>query len=288
LATDLNFKRDNVAYEHGHGHGMGRALNWAAIVTALGIVLSSPVGTHAETVSEALLRAYPEQLQGVEGTGADAALIWKDGTRMSLGPGAEKPLDAWLAHPDLSDILRFPYPAGEVTTPPPQGHDPGRARPTAFFQKMYGDCSKAEVIAQLVDVVWLPTKSGQKLKATRINGVASRLQAISDALDKLPQRFDVYLIPSAGTYACRPIAGTSNPSAHGFGIAIDVSTTHAHYWRWSRAGAAGYHNNIPTEIVQIFEAHGFIWGGKWWHYDTMHFEYRPELLPPTVAMPKLP
>ena len=35
-----------------------------------------------------------------------------------------------------------------------------------------------------------------------------------------------------------------------------------------------------AKIVEIFERHGFIWGGKWYHYDTMHFEYRPELLPP--------
>jgi hypothetical protein len=28
----------------------------------------------------------------------------------------------------------------------------------------------------------------------------------------------------------------------------------------------------------VFEQHGFIWGGRWAHYDTMHFEYRPELL----------
>lgn len=28
-----------------------------------------------------------------------------------------------------------------------------------------------------------------------------------------------------------------------------------------------------------FERHGFIWGAKWYHYDSMHFEYRPELLP---------
>jgi hypothetical protein len=34
---------------------------------------------------------------------------------------------------------------------------------------------------------------------------------------------------------------------------------------------------MPQEIVDIFERHGFIWGGKWYHYDTMHFEYRPEL-----------
>jgi len=54
----------------------------------------------------------------------------------------------------------------------------------------------------------------------------------------------------------------------------------SHYWRWS--GTTGeptpYRNAIPHELVEIFERHGFIWGGKWYHYDTMHFEYRPELL----------
>jgi hypothetical protein len=23
-----------------------------------------------------------------------------------------------------------------------------------------------------------------------------------------------------------------------------------------------------------------VWGGRWYHYDTMHFEYRPELFDP--------
>ena len=39
-----------------------------------------------------------------------------------------------------------------------------------------------------------------------------------------------------------------------------------------------YVNRIPKEIVKVFEKHGFIWGGRWYHYDTMHFEYRPELI----------
>jgi hypothetical protein len=260
----------------------------AAILTGMWIAMWPFTSPRAETVGEALLRAYPEQLDRLEGSGDDAALVWRDGSRMPLGSGVEKPLEAWLANPDISDILRFPYPLGEGAMLPARDHDPGRARPTAFFQKMYGDCNTAEVTKLLVDVNWLPTKSGQKLKATRINGVAARLQAISDALDKLPSSFDVYLKPSAGTYACRPIAGTNNPSAHGLGIAIDISTKHAHYWRWNKGGVDAYRNEIPMEIVRIFEAHGFIWGGKWWHYDTMHFEYRPELLPPTVAMPKAP
>ena len=41
-----------------------------------------------------------------------------------------------------------------------------------------------------------------------------------------------------------------------------------------------WRNVVPQEIVDAFEAEGFIWGGRWLHYDTMHFEYRPELLDP--------
>jgi D-alanyl-D-alanine carboxypeptidase len=272
-------------------HGLNAAA-WVGITVGIAVAAPSAIraqvqaDVQVESVGNALLRAYPEQLMALEGAGADAVLLWKDGTRMPLGAGVEKSVMDWATNPDLGDILRFPYPVGPIEVPPQRDHDPGRARPKAFFQKMYGDCSKAEVTAHLVDVIWLPSKSGRKLQVTRINGVAQRLQAISLALDALPASFDVFLMPSAGTYACRPIAGTYNPSAHGFGIAIDVALRRAHYWRWRPGGVAAYRNEIPQEIVRIFEAHGFIWGGKWWHYDTMHFEYRPELLPP--AAPLLP
>jgi hypothetical protein len=55
----------------------------------------------------------------------------------------------------------------------------------------------------------------------------------------------------------------------------------SNYWRWVHGAETddlAYRNQIPYEIVEIFERHGYIWGGKWYHYDTMHFEYRPELL----------
>lgn len=39
-----------------------------------------------------------------------------------------------------------------------------------------------------------------------------------------------------------------------------------------------YRNRLPKAVVAAFERHGFIWGGKWYHYDTMHFEYRPDLI----------
>jgi hypothetical protein len=260
------------------------ALLYAALTT--GVAMVAARAASVEAAGGALVRAYPDRLSGVEDAGGQTVLVWKDGTRMPLDDGrGEKTLDAWLAAPDLKDMLRQAYPAGDAGVPPPPGSDPGRARFPAFFNKMYGDCKAQDIGGRLAEVVWLPKKGAQKLKVTSVNGVAARLQAVSLELDALGPSFDVYLRPSAGTYVCRPVAGTTSPSAHGYGIAIDLALGRADYWRWSKGGAEAYRNRFPMEIVRIFEAHGFIWGGKWWHYDTMHFEYRPELLPPTRPVP---
>lgn len=234
-------------------------------------------------IAERLRAAYPDHVAGYE----NGKLIWRDGSRLPLDDGrGVKLFGAWLAEPDIEDMLQRPYRSGALTTAPAPEDDPGRARNQDFFNKMYGDCSKGEVAAQLVDIVWLPRKHGRTLKVTRINGVADRLTAVSRALDALPASFDRFLIPSAGTYVCRQIAGTVRSSAHGYGIAIDIATRESDYWRWPRPGngAQTWRNKIPMEIVAIFEAHGFIWGGKWHHFDTMHFEYRPELNPPTAPL----
>jgi hypothetical protein len=72
-------------------------------------------------------------------------------------------------------------------------------------------------------------------------------------------------------------------SLHSFGIAIDINVAESNYWQWdckckNEKTKLNYTNRIPQLIIAIFEKYGFIWGGKWYHYDTMHFEYRPELL----------
>lgn len=218
-----------------------------------------------------LLTAYPDHLAAI----AAGDLVWRDGTRMPTGEGgpARSDEDA-LEAPTIADILRQPYPAGEPQAVPTT--DPGRFRPAAFFEKMYGRCSPGSAApAGFGAVTWLRRHGGGSLRVTRVNGVDLHLQAVSDELDALPAEFLVYLKPAAGTYNCRPIAGTHQASAHGYGIAIDIATARADYWRWSRSG---YRSRIPPEIVAVFERHGFIWGGRWAHFDTMHFEYRPEML----------
>ena len=235
---------------------------------------SSPQGAALEH----LVRAYPAYLDRIDGN----HLVWKDGTRMVVDDGrGPKPFEALLEAPDLKDMFYVPYPLG-AAGPPGKNVDPGRVRHEDFFNKLYGDCRKRETEANLVDVVWLPRKWGKTLKITRINGVDEALRRVSAELDALPARFDEYLLPAAGTYNCRPIAGTKRQSVHGHGIAIDIALKHAHYWQWTKPAGdkVVWRNKIPPEIVEIFEKHGFIWGGRWYHYDTMHFEYRPELLPP--------
>ena len=238
----------------------------------------------AANAADRLKVAYPGLIENIEGND----VVFADGTRLPFDDGtAHKSFSDWLATPDIEDMFRTPYVPGDVKNAPVVDGDPGRARNGAFFGKIYGDCRSAGFAKSLVDVVWLPKKSGQILKVSKINGAAGRLKAVSLELDALPDSFDAFLFPSAGTFNCRAVAGTKTMSAHGYGIAIDIALKHAHYWRWTKAAngaGTAYKNEIPFEIVRIFEKHGFIWGGKWYHYDTMHFEYRPELLPPEAPL----
>ena len=227
---------------------------------------------------ERLVSSYPEFLAGHEGN----ELIWKDGTRMLFDDGRRgKEFETLLNSPSIKDMFYAPYIHGKATDAPEVNIDPGRVRYEPFFIKMYGDCRKGETSRTLVDVVWLPKKWGKKIKMTRVNGVAEQLYNVSRELDLLPAKYDNYLFPPAGTVNCRVIEGTKRLSAHGSATAIDIAQQHSDYWRWAKPDSKGrypYRNHIPAEIVEIFEKHGFIWGGRWYHYDTMHFEYRPELL----------
>jgi hypothetical protein len=249
----------------------------AAALTDMPARADSLANEHA---AARLAAAFPDHIAAVSGD----ALVWRDGSLLPLRVGrAPVTHDEILAATGIADMFAWPYPAGAPLSAPTALADPGRARHKAFFDKMYGACERGAVERHLVEVAWLPGKSNQRLRVTRINGVAGRLEAVSRELDRLPSRFDRYLLPAAGGYHCRPIAGTDRPSPHGYGIAIDIAVAGAHYWRWDRARAgssSAWRNAIPAEIVEAFERQGFIWGGRWHHYDTMHFEYRPELIAP--------
>jgi len=204
-----------------------KALGIAALAAA-GICLTEPAafadGLSGEQIGARLRSAYPAFIASVEGN----EIVFRDGSRLPISDGKDRPFDAWLANPDIRDMFRFSYPRGAPADPPARDFDPGRARNDAFFKKIYGDCRKPGFASSLTTITWLPSKSGQRIQISRLNGVAEHLQAVSRELDALPAKFNVFLVPAAGGYICRPIAGTEQRSAHGYGIAIDIATRRSH------------------------------------------------------------
>lgn len=234
-----------------------------------------------------LKNAYPEMIKSVQGD----SFTWKNGEKdnihdLQYQKTASSPsLIAQLNQPSYLPNSKIHCKKYIPTT------DPGRTRNTLFFEKMYGK-NKQAVEKNLVTLYWMPAYFNHHypLQVTRINGVNIKLEKVSTELESLVQKHPSYLRylrNPGGTFYWRDIEGSKRLSAHSYGIAIDINSQQSNYWMWDtgiRSNKLNQHNHIPYKnripcaIVSIFEKNGFIWGGKWQHYDTMHFEYRPEML----------
>jgi len=223
-----------------------------------------------------LKKAYPDHIKAFK----DGHVVLNNNTRLLFNDGRIKSHKELLENADIDDMFTFKYPKGIIAPRIKKNYDPGRFRNEDFFKSMYGH-NKTEVIYNLVEIIWCPKLANQKIRVTIVNGVSEALLKVSEELDEHPE-WEKYL-KSPGTFNWRAISGTGRLSAHCFGIAIDLNVNYSEYWKWDNPNADEntdiiYRNQIPQGIVDIFEKNGFIWGGKWYHYDTMHFEYRPELL----------
>ncbi len=221
-----------------------------------------------------------------------------------------------LANPNISSILAVPYPKSQVRTPIlVTDFEPGRIRDQNLMQAVYG-ATEEEVRSQLVEVRFLNQNimfNKNFGAAQALNRVNARLQqkVLTDRAlaNYLRPWLQGHLKLRGSTFDWRVIAGTNRLSTHSFGIAIDLlngNLKEPYYWLWDyadqiveklrKAGKRVTREQvlkklkeneildyrpqnmiqIPIGLVQAFEEEGFIWGGKWFHFDAMHFEYRPE------------
>ena len=169
-----------------------------------------------------------------------------------------------------------------------QGETNPPRRYEGFLADLYKAATRGQTEARIVTVELM----GFEVRVHE--QIAAPLEQVNRDLEVLiatdpgVQRFVAGLKGLAG-YNWREIAGTRSRSYHGYGIAVDLAPKsfggrHT-YWRWALPQtdefyAIPYERRwmVPQQIVEIFEKWGFIWGGKWFFFDTMHFEYRPELL----------
>ncbi|MCC7320273.1 MAG: M15 family metallopeptidase [Rubellimicrobium sp.] len=250
----------------------------AAQDCALRDFLTMPLpGAGGDAVVVALEAAYP----GLRADAGAGTITTPQGATVPLAPARDLEGAARLEGATVGDMFAQTYPPGyDLTARSVPWADPGRARNDALFRALYGDSARA-VRAALVRVTYAGPGAQAAFDVTTRQCVATQLRAALEEAAALSPPPDDWFRDTGGSFNWRVIAGTDRLSAHSFGAAIDLNTGLGGYWRWSGAteGAAGpFQSTLPPALLAVFERRGFIWGGKWHHFDGMHFEYRPELI----------
>ena len=253
--------------------GMMAAPVWAADCTPVDFFsLSLPLGD--DPVVTALRGAYPGL--NVDATGVRLA----DGSLIPLGEDRGRDPVARLADPTLREQFHDVYPlAFDLTARQSPWHDPGRARVEPLFAALYGGSEQA--VRDGLRKVAIAHKARATFLISERQGAACQMRAALGQIEALAADWAPAFHDVGGSFNWRKIAGTDRMSTHSYGIAFDLNAKLGGYWRWAKRheGQVGhYDNRIPQDVVQIFERYGFIWGGKWHHFDGMHFEYRPEII----------
>jgi hypothetical protein len=246
---------------------------WSGVAGALLAVATANGQTQGPPPPLACLSRYYGVIPARTGGGWVATV--RGGRQIPYDDGRTKTFDERLASPDLKDMFSPPYHKGPMRPVEGEENDPGRIRVEEIFVSKYGRTATEQ------DIISVPF--GTHL--VRFNRqAATALGRVNERLRKLVAvhpEMQVFWTSLGGTLARRRIAGTDRASAHSYGIAIDLNTAYSDYWRWQKSSQPlRWRNKFPQQIVDAFEAEGFIWGGRWYHFDTMHFEYRPELLDP--------
>jgi hypothetical protein len=256
--------------------------------------------SQAARAVEALARAYPGRVQEAAYRDGDWAVrvgdtwfYWAEGRMLPAGLRAQ-----WERY---APYRFYRYPAGlpPVAEPDPRVRERLRAiverneafppeRHEGLLSALFQAGTRGQTEARLAAVDFLGLKvSVHRLAAPALSAVAAELERLRKT-DPQVRAFLSGLKGLAG-YNWRPIDGTRSRSYHSYGLAVDLlpkSYGGRHvYWRWSMEQDPDWYAipyarrwMVPEAVVRAFEARGFVWGGKWLFFDTMHFEYRPELL----------
>lgn len=257
-------------------------------------------GAAGELEIRAIAEAYPERVSMLGYVDGDWAVridgVWYFFAEGRLLPRAERenyrnftsirfynytpgPFQARVITPETAERLRN---RSRPSEPPPPRHN-------GFLDSLYQIATRRDAERQIVPHRFL----GRPVQVHRL--LLEPLGRVEEDLNVLAARdaeVRTYLagLNQVSGFLWRNIAGTQSRSYHGYGVAVDLIPRSYErrwgYWRWAMDGGVEEWWNIPPEnrwtvpdaILEVFERHGFVWGGKWLSFDPIHFEYRPEVL----------
>lgn len=226
-----------------------------------------------------MMLGYPGYITDIVKDNNDSGkifLILKSGVKVLYDDKKQKTMEQKLYDGDIEDTLEQIYPLEQAEGLQKENFDPGRVRNYKFLSAIYGgNCSEIEKKLTNADFIH------SRLRFNGENEANINLKKVGNQVKPLLSKGSIYsnIFPISGTYNYRYIAGTGNLSPHSFGIAIDLHVDRRDYWKWaSKDQGAERIKGYPQELVKAFEDNYFIWGGKWQHFDVMHYEYRPEII----------
>jgi hypothetical protein len=254
----------------------------------------------AERVMKALAAGYPEAVEKVEFRNGDWAVLmkgrWFYYADAKLLP--EELLDQKEQFTRQSFYSYFPdlpewkAPEGEAAerlknvlgrrraNPPKQSPD--------FFDTLWNARTRNESYENLVQIRFFDRAVlVHRGIAERLGKIEARIREAAKTDPEIQSWIDN--IGSVVAWNWRNVAASASRSFHSYATAVDVQPKSTRglqtYWQWTADNnpewyAVPYSGRFhpPDPVVKAFEAYGFCWGGKWPLFDTMHFEYRPEIM----------
>jgi peptidoglycan L-alanyl-D-glutamate endopeptidase CwlK len=181
-----------------------------------------------------------------------------------------------LEQPDLADMFHYAYRRSFPQTT--LNHDPGRIRHDGFFRYVYNGRDRNSIRPFLTNIAF----AGNNIRVH--HRACPAFLKWNELIGQQVPPIERTWLQSGGIWNWRNIAGTQRLSTHSFAMSIDLAVSQSAYWRWKK----NVPRKFPESLIRTAEEAGFIWGGYWYHYDTMHFEYRPELLLREVDLSLLP
>jgi len=248
----------------------------------------------------ALAEAYPQQIQRVEFLDNDWAVLLRD-TWYYYAEGR------LLPHDLLADTANYsPQPFYNYLAELPQWRTPSAEEETRF-RNMTNNRSQnpPRRSPRFFDDLWRAHNRGEsydRVKTIRFLGrsvtvhflILENLSLVEEQIltaAKSDPQVQPWInnIASLEGWSWRNIAETQSRSYHSYGLAVDLLPNSyggkETYWLWASNRRSDWWNisyngrfHPPDAVIKAFEKYGFIWGGKWTYFDTMHFEYRPEIL----------
>lgn len=231
-----------------------------------------PQVTTAERIA-LLHRSYPDLIYSV----TNNVLRLTNNRMVVIDDGRERDHLDLLEDGDIEDQLAQVYPLGKCFKGRKLDFDPGHIRSRAFLRLAYG-ANRHQVLRTATMIDWF----GSEVRFSTRHGAADALRRVRDELRRLPAKLHSVLKRPTRTFDWTNAPDSDRLSVHAFAFSIDLNPAFRDHWQEHLGveigDVVGYRNRVPAEVIAVFERHGFIWGGKWHHFDTTHFEYRPAMI----------